>query len=469
MRRAKDAQGVLDFQSATLKLTDDHHERYRRINALLEEVPAILRRVHADLRTVLERANRQRTRRCKYTSDNVLRLGIAQVIEGASLREIVVRVDDSSFLRWFCGFGHESMMSHTLFCGLRNAIRAETWKTMNRLLAEHAVEAGKITGDSLRLDTTACETNIHYPTDSSLLYDVYRTVARLIKKARKIDPSLVPNRRLHPKAAKRCHTTIARTVGKKTKTKTLKRQYEALLALVAGVLVIGGEVVSGLRDRLEQGALGVGGTSRAVVLIQELQDYSELGARVVHQTVVRVLEGEQMPNDDKIFSIFEPETELLKRGKSGRPIEFGHMVLFAQTAEKFITDFDVYKKKPVEHTLVDGLLDRHTKLFGAVPKTLAADMGFYESVDKLEELGKKIDVVAICKKGKLTPREHAREHSLAFKLGQAFRAGIEGTISFLKRCLRLVRCFSKGWKHYVATVSATIFAHNLLVLARGSG
>jgi IS5 family transposase len=468
MRRAKDGQGTLEFQRGTLKLTRDHHERYRRIDVLLEEVPGILRRVHADVRGKLERLNRQRNRRCKYTTDSVLRLAICQVIEGASLREIVVRVDDSNFLRWFCRFGYEKMMSCTLFCSLRNSIRPETWKAINRVLAEHAVETAKITGGALRVDTTACETNIHYPTDSSLLWDVYRTFARLIDAAREIDPSLAANRRLHVKRAKRHYATIARAAGKNTKTKTLKPQYEALLGLVGRVLEIGDEVADGLRSRLELGAIG-DGMSKAIHVLQQLGHYRELATRVVEQATRRVLGGEQVPNDEKIFSIFEPHTELLKRGKAGKPIEFGHMVLFAQTPEKFISDFDVYEKKPVEHKLVDVVLDWHKKLFGAAPGTLAADKGFYESVHKLEQLEKDIDVVAIGKKGKRSPEEDAREHSLAFKLGQAFRAGIEGTISFVKRSLRLYRCFNKGWKHYAATVGATVFAHNLLILVRGSG
>lgn len=460
MRRVKDGQGALDFQPATLKLTDNYHKRYRRIDALLTEVPAILRRVHGDIRKVLERANRKRERRCEYTSDNVLRLTICQTIEGASLREIVVRVDDSNFLRRFCRFGHDRMMGHTLFCTLRNAIRPNTWKAINRILTEHAVEEGQITGDDLRVDTTACETNIHYPTDSSLLWDVYRTFTRLIKTARELDPSLAADRRLHAERAKGHYAAISRAAGKNTKTETMTPRYEALLALVDHVLVIGDEVAAGLRRP---------GSLHDTSLLAELEHYRKLALRVVNQTKRRVLEGEKVPNDDKIFSIFESHTELLKRGKSGKPIEFGHMVLFTQTSEKFISDFDVYEKKPNEHTLVDGILDRHEKLFGALPTTFAADKGFYESAEKLTKLEKKIDVVAIGKKGKRTAKEDAREHSLAFKLGQAFRAGIEGTISFVKRCLRLHRCFNKGWEHYAATVGTTVFAHNLLILARGGG
>lgn len=383
------------------------------------------------------------------------------MIEGASLREIVVRVDDSNFLRRFCRFGPDKMMGHTLFCTLRNAIRPETWKTINKLLAKHAVDEGKISGEMLRVDTTACETNIHYPTDSSLLWDVYRTFARLIEAARELDPTLAENRRLHRKSAKRQYTAIHRAVGKNTKSANLKPQYEALLGLVEGVLKIGHEVAFGLRRLMKKST-----EPAAVSLLNELGHYQELAARVVDQTKRRVLQGQQVPNSEKLFSIFEPHTELLKRGKAGKPIEFGHMILFAQTQEKFISDYEACSKKPNEHTLVDGILERHTELFEARPSVFAADKGFYESGDWLVELGSSIDVVAIGKLGKRTRAEDEREHSLAFKLGQAFRAGIEGTISFLKRSLRLHRCFNKGWKHYAATIGATVFAHNLLVLAR---
>lgn len=463
MRRAKDSQGTFDFEPAKLKLTKDYQQRYERIDDLLTEVPGILRRVHSDLVKHLERVNRKRARRCQYTSENVLRLAICQIIEGASLREIVVRVDDSNFLRRFCRFGPDKMMGHTLFCSLRNAIRTKTWKSINKALSEHARNEGMITGDELRVDTTACETNIHYPADSSLLWDVYRTLARLIKSARKIDPSIAAGRRVHNKKAKRYYVAIHRAVGKNTKTAKLKPQYEALVGLVGHILQIGQEVSEELVRRRKQ--LG----SSAMSLASQLDHYMVLGRRVVDQTERRVMRGEKVPNEEKLFSIFEPHTELLKRGKAGKPIEFGHMVLFGQTREKFISDYDAYEKKPAEKDLVDGLLDHHEKLFGARPSVFAADKGFYESTEKLEELGASIDVVAIGKKGKRNDQEFEREHSLAFKLGYAFRAGIEGSISFLKRCLRLHRCFSKGWPHYSATIGATVFAHNLLILVRGGG
>ncbi|MFQ5503685.1 MAG: transposase [Planctomycetota bacterium] len=132
----------------------------------------------------------------------------------------------------------------------------------------------------------------------------------------------------------------------------------------------------------------------------------------------------------------------------------------------FISDYQVFDKKPVEHKLIDPALQSHEKLFGEPPKILTADKGFHESMDKIRELEKRVEVVGIAKKGGRSPEETERESEVLFKIAQRFRSGIEGTISFLKRCFRLFRCFNKGFTHYAATVALTVFAHNLLVLVR---
>ncbi|MHC4491692.1 MAG: transposase, partial [Planctomycetota bacterium] len=207
----------------------------------------------------------------------------------------------------------------------------------------------------------------------------------------------------------------------------------------------------------------------AEAIALDLEHYLPLGRQVLDQAQRRVLFGEVVPATEKLYSIFEPHTELLVRGKAGKPIEFGHMVLLQQVQAKYITDYEVFARKPNEPTLVDPALQSHRALFGADPDELSTDKGFYESMEKNDRLGETINVVSIGKKGRRTEKELRREHSAAFKAAQRFRAGIEGSISFLKRALRLARCFNKGWRHFVATVGATVFAHNLLVLARGYG
>jgi IS5 family transposase len=182
-----------------------------------------------------------------------------------------------------------------------------------------------------------------------------------------------------------------------------------------------------------------------------------------------VFEGEKVPAKEKLYSIFEPHTELLKRGKAGKPIEFGHMVVIHQVEGCFITGYDVFDRRPSDYSLIDPALKNHEELFGALPDELAADRGFHENSHVTEELETKIPVVSIARSGgHRNQRDRERESTLAFKLAQAFRAGVEGSISYLKRALRMFRCLNKGWDHYVSTVGATIFTHNLLVLARSA-
>ncbi|MHC4161815.1 MAG: hypothetical protein ACYSUM_06765, partial [Planctomycetota bacterium] len=316
----------------------------------------------------------------------------------------------------------------------------------------------------------AVETNIHYPSDSSLLWDVYRVLGRGVRKAREVDPEAVGDHRLQEKTARRHVTRISRKAGTKRGVGTaLKEHYQALFDLVEGLLSWANEVATTLRRGLEQHAYTYDGALIAEAIALDLEHYLPLGRQVLDQAQRRVLFGEVVPATEKLYSIFEPHTELLVRGKAGKPIEFGHMVLLQQVQAKYITDYEVFARKPNEPTLVDPALQSHRALFGADPDELSTDKGFYESMEKNDRLGETINVVSIGKKGRRTEKELRREHSAAFKAAQRFRAGIEGSISFLKRALRLARCFNKGWRHFVATVGATVFAHNLLVLARGYG
>ena len=200
-------------------------------------------------------------------------------------------------------------------------------------------------------------------------------------------------------------------------------------------------------------------------LLERFRRFEVLVSRVVWQATERVLLERSVPNENKLFSIFEDHTELLKRGKAGKDIEFGHMVQIQQTGEKFITDYEVFGKKPVEPTLVRPALTSHKKLFGHFPESIAADKGYW-SAEEFAKLDGDVEIIAIPKKGRRNKVETEREHEPEFRIAQAFRAGVEGSISFLKRCLGLARCANKGWEHYASTVGATVFAHNLLVLVR---
>jgi IS5 family transposase len=467
LRPKIDTQAELEFPVSKLALTQRYYAKYQAISKILERVPEILALAHGDLKHALEEvAGPPRDgARFRYTSDQVLRVLLAQVLEGLSLRQTVVRVDDSPALRQFTRLGAQPMMDFTTLCKLKNAIRPETWKQVNRRLAQYAVREQRITGESLRLDTTAVETNIHWPTDSSLLWDSYRVLARLIERARELDPGVVGGGRLHRRPARREALAIARKAAKRPDAEALKPLYRSLLARVDGLCDRALDVARQLTSRIEALRYREWEHAQAETLVEEIAQAYALGQRVIDQARRRVLHGESVPNDEKLFSFFEPHTELLKRGKAGKDIEFGHMIQIQQVAEKFISDYEVYDRKPAEPTLLEPALASHRALFGGDPSRLTADKGYYESAT-LRRLERRIELVSIAKKGSRTVEETEREHDPLFRHAQAFRAGIEGTISFLKRVLRLARCLNKGWEHFVATIGETIFAHNLLVLAR---
>ena len=469
MRRKRNLQNEFDFQPSNLKVTNDYFGRYAAIDEILRATPEVLDPVHRDLKKAIA-SERKRQRAYDYTSETVLRMVIVQQIESLSQRALVIRIDDSCFLRRFVGIHNGKMMDFSTYNRLKNGIRPATWKAINDALSVAAVEAGAVSGEALRCDTTAVETNIHYPTDSSLLWDVYRVLARLVRAAREIDSESVGDRRLQDKTAKRHATWISRKASKKRGlSAAMKEHYEALFGLVEGLVVWADEVAAALRRALARDVFAFDAALVAQSIVADLDHHLPLGRTVLDQAQRRVLFGETVPSADKLYSIFEPHTELLVRGKAGKPVEFGHMVHLQQVENKYITDYGVFLRRPKEPALVDPALARHRELFGTDPDTLSADKGYYESMEKIDRLGKSIDVVAIGKKGRRSEAEIEREHSDAFRAGQRFRAGIEGSISFLKRALRLARCFNKGWNHFVATVGATVFAHNLLVLARGSG
>ena len=291
MRRKRNLQDEFDFQPSNLKLTNDYFGRYTAIDRILRDTPAILDLVHQDLKKVLA-TERKRNRKFYYSSETVLRMLLCQILEGETQRGIVIRIDDSCFLRRFAGIHNGKMMNYTTYCKLKNAIRPKTWKRINLALNKTSVEAERISGEELRLDTTAVETNIHYPSDSGLLWDVYRVLARSVRGAREIDPEAVGDRRLQAKTVQRHMTWISRKAGKKRiGSSALKERYQALFGLVEGLLAWADDVAMALRQGLEQDAYTCDGALFAEAIVLDLEHYLPLGRKVLDQAQRRILHG----------------------------------------------------------------------------------------------------------------------------------------------------------------------------------
>ena len=456
MRKKTLKQEYLDFSGkSNLKVVREYRAKYEAIGQILEANPGILDLAHKDFSRGLSKSKYGRG---GYTSEQMLRSIIVMFIKQADYRDTVIAVEDSEFLRSFIKLGNKEMMDYTFLCKAFTALSEETWKAINAALSGYAKKEEKITGEKLRLDTTAYETNIHWPTDSSLLWDSYRTLARLMKEAGDELRRVGFAHRFHTKKIKKLALYIVRNSDKKAKgaQRKIKSVYRKLIDRVKWIVEAGELAWQMLSLRFEV---------KAMAVASELKRYLPTAKKITDQAERRVINGEQVPSTEKVFSLFEDHTELLKRGKAGKPIEFGHKVLLVETGEKFIIHYETMPKQRADKDLIQESLSAHGKVFGGRPDVLAGDKGFYESMEQIKKLSKKIHTVSICKKGRRTAEEDERESTEDFKTGQRFRAGIEGTISALKRAYKLGRCLFKGFKNFASSVGCAVFCHNLVILA----
>lgn len=460
MRKKAERQLPLNF-AGTRKLTQEWYAQYRNIHAILEANPAILDLVHADL---VQGGKKLKRNDAGVASESILRLAIVQQAEGLSFRRLIVRVDDSETLRFFCRFYDDPLIDHSTCATLVNLIQPQTWEKINEIIVRYGRDKKGFKGKQLRIDTTAVETDIHFPTDASLLYDCVRVLSRLLGQVRRIDASLAGNCRARVKDAKRTMLKIQRG-GKTLHKATGKKWYGKLIRAAERTMSWAREVCARIAAG-EGRAIQVLERLELEVLAQELAHYLELAEKCVCQARERVLNERPVPNAEKIFSIFEPHTELLIRGKAGKPVEFGHMLELQQIEGGLITHYAVHEKRPAEAPLLEKALERHAKIFGRAPKVCAGDKGFYSAaaVARAAELG--VEEICVPKKGRRNEKEEKKEHSRWFKLAQAFRAGIEGTISALKRVFGLRRCLREGFRHFQSWVGSGVLAHNLVLLAR---
>lgn len=455
MRTKSTRQAYLEMSlpSTLTKVVAEYCAKYSAIDRILLANPAVLDLAHVDFVERLSESDDGRE--STYTSEELLRAVIVLFLEQDGYRDLVVRIETSEFLRNFMGFGfYKPMMDFTLVSKAFSALSDQTWKAMNDALGHYARTQDKITGDRMRIDTTVYEANIHYPTDSSLLWDSYRVLMRLLQDLQRECRELHLKHRYHDKKVKKLAQSIARNAGSQStsKQKMVKRWYRTLIDRVRWIVDI---------------AKNVKAISTSMLMeLLTLEHFAGLAERVVDQAKRRIFKGEQVSADAKLYSLFEEHVELLIRGKAGKPVEFGHMVVLTQTAEKFITYYRSLPKREEDPALLPESLEAHRNLFGKNPSVLAGDKGFYSSAEQLATLEETIETVSICKKGRLTEEQKAREHTEEFQDGQRFRSGVEGSISVLKRAFKLNRCFFKGIRNFAASVGCAVFCYNLVLLTR---
>jgi len=423
------------------------------IDAVLRAHPEWVRWVHADL--TKKRGVDGSKGRDGLPANLVLRVVLLKHKLNISLRKLTPLLADSLSLREFVGLGlSDRAPSRTRLQENVVLIMPDTWGKILKGLAQSAEAKEHESGERVRIDATVTETNVHPPSDSSLLWDGVRTLTRLMKSASLLFGVEFEDQ---SKGAKKLRHRIYYAHSKAER----EPAYRELLAAAARVDEQTTRTLTALervkvRSSSEQ-------TERAA-LLRDLGHFRELFRRVINQTTRRVINGEKVPAHEKVLSIFEPETDMIVKRKN-QPPEYGHKVTLTVGASSMILDCVIERGNPGDVTLAVRQLERQKKLLGRAPRAAAFDGAYasQENLDGAKAIG--VEQCAFSKGRGLTPEEMAGSRRTYGRL-RNFRAGVEGIISFLKGSFGLDRCTWKGWERFQSYVWSAVVAANLTLLAK---
>ena len=341
------------------------------------------------------------------------------------------------------------------------ALGPESVEKIHERVVQIAHEKQVIKGRKMRLDTTVVETNIHYPTDSNLLGDGVRVLIRAMKRIGEIAGKQGAKLRDRSRSVKFRILEIGRVVRTKAgpNRERLQQGYAKLLSAVGRVVGqakrFSGEIAKGVKrsaDVMRQAALEG--------LRKELDLFVPRVQQVMRQAKQRIFGGDTHVAE-KLVSVFEPTTEIIRKGKASKPTEFGKMVKIQETENQIITDYAVYEKRPSDSELVITAIDAHERKLGCTPRLVAGDAAFYSSNNEAAAHEKGVKRVSIPSRNTKSAERKREQKKRWFKQGQKWRTGCEGRISVLKRRHGLRRCLYKGDSGMKRWVGLGVIADNL--------
>jgi IS5 family transposase len=399
---------------------------------------------------------RSDTGRNGMTAEQALRCAILKQYRNLTYEELAFHLHDSKSFRAFAKMEMGQAPSDSTLQENIKAISGESWETINRTIIGYAESEGIEKGRTTRMDSTVVETNIHHPTDSTLLQDGIRIITRWLNEGKSLTPTPGYLFTDHTRRAKRRGLTILNAKKKAVREKA----YKDLLHLARHVREYATRAISVLyafesEDFREE--------FRANSLALKLEHAVYILGRVIDQTERRVLRGEKVPASEKVVSFFECHTDIIVKGN--RDTQYGHKVFLTGGRSGLILDCLIERGNPCDSALFQPMVKRQEELYNRPPRQVAADGGF-ASRDNLERIkGRGVKDVAFAKSKGLSVLEMVKSNWVYKKL-KNFRAGIEANISRLKRSFGFSCCNWTGWAGFRQYIWSAIVSYNLLVLAR---
>jgi transposase, IS5 family len=409
----------------------------------------------------LGQRHRQSRRRGRLgtPAEVVLRMLVLKHLFDWSFDECEREVRGSLVYRPFCRIDGERVPDAKTLIRLSHCLGPEVLKGLVERLVAVARQRRVVRGGRLRVDTTVVETNIHYPTDSTLLADGVRVLTRTLKRLRAtVTDGVVPLRDRTRSVARRVFAIVqlsrrASQEPVKTRMRTLYRQ---LMGHTRAVV----RQAESAAQHVAAGTVGAVGLAQLELegLAQRLRETGGLVRRVLAQTRARILTG-NTHYPDKVLSLFEPHTEAIRKGKAVKPTEFGKLVKIQEAEGQFITDYEVCATRVPDQALWVPSLGRHEELFGYAPRLAVADAGFASRLNARAARERGVQHVVLL-------RQRRQGGSRAIRAALRWRTGCEGRISALKRRHGLRRCRYRGLVGVERWVGLGVIANNLLVLGR---
>jgi IS5 family transposase len=339
-------------------------------------------------------------------------------------------------------------------------------KLVHERIVTIARAKGVTAGRRMRLDTTVVETDIHHPTDSTLLGDGVRVLTRTMRKITEIAGALGTRLRDRSRSVKLRLLEIGRVARAKgpINQDKLKRRYRQLLDATS-------RVVGQARRFSEEIAQGVKRSTTVLkqlaleALRRELDEMSSRVRQVMKQTRARIFRGNTR-SEGKLLSLFEPSTEVIRKGKAGKPNEFGKMVKLQEAENQIITDYKVYMRRPNDSDLLLAAIETHQALLGRTPRLVAADAAFYSARNEAAAKAKGVKRVCIPNRSTKSLERKREQRKRWFRSGQKWRTGCEGRISVVKRRHGLRRCRYKGYVGMNRWVGLGVIADNVVNIGR---
>jgi IS5 family transposase len=346
------------------------------------------------------------------------------------------------------------------------AVGPEAIKQVHERMMTIAQDQGVVQGRRMRVDTTVVETNVHYPTDSSLLGDGVRVLIRTMKKITEITGQTGTRLRDRSRSVKLRMLDIARAARSKAKQSStkLKGAYGRLLNSTSRVVgqakQFSGEIAAGVKRAANPLAqLKLDG------LRQQIEQMLPRVKQVMKQTRARIYRGDTR-SEGKLLSVFEPSTEVIRKGKAGKPNEFGKMVKLQEAENQIVIDFEVYDKRPNDSDLLVPAIEIHQATLCRTPHLVAADAAFYSGKNEATAKAKGVKRVCIPNRSTKSAERRREQKKRWFRNGQKWRTGCEGRISVVKRRPGLNRCRYKGQIGMKRWVGLGVIADNLINIGR---